>query len=485
MAVRYIERSTIGNAPIVISDPATDDALEYQATKQWENKAGGGGGSSDWSALNGRPYIEVTPNGPTDGGDYGPNTSGTTTGGLLEALLSLSSTGGKIYVKRGAYTWTSAYVYTPTDYIAVIFEPGCSITISAVNGTPTNIIDVAADSTGAGHHHIKWMGNGCTINTGAIAPGGGHWMGSNPNYVAGSPASYMVEVSGFRILNARGTVFGTGLTGLTANEKPEENNILWSISDIYVQPFSGINAIGGIRIQGMSFSTVKRCFADYSTVTTGDYSALFVTGNDSAGNVQFVDFIDCKSLGNGVSGQTLEVQGADNTTWQVVNQFIRFINCTFDSGGTSNKIPGQSGPYIDDNNGNSSSTSYIANVSFIGCNWVNCSIGYQSTSTYYGFIKYTGNGPDISQTLGLLGRAYGPVGSDVSYVAITVGSSPFTYSNNDGFPELITVTGGTVSSITINGMDTGMTSGVFLLESNYIMTITYSVAPTMNKQGVG
>jgi hypothetical protein len=65
--------------------------------------------------------------------------------------------------------------------------------------------------------------------------------------------------------------------------------------------------------------------------------------------------------------------------------------------------------------------------------------------------------------------------------SISVGASPFTFTNVNPVPELVTVTGGTVSQITVNGVNTGLTSGTFTLPSaGSTITVTYTVAPTMS-----
>ena len=47
---------------------------------------GGGGGNPFWYNIQGQPFVLVTPNGPSDGGNFGPNTPGTTTAGIQEAI---------------------------------------------------------------------------------------------------------------------------------------------------------------------------------------------------------------------------------------------------------------------------------------------------------------------------------------------------------------------------------------------------------------
>lgn len=67
-----------------------------------------------------------------------------------------------------------------------------------------------------------------------------------------------------------------------------------------------------------------------------------------------------------------------------------------------------------------------------------------------------------------------------SVVTPTVGASPYTYSNTKGTPQLVVVTGGTVSAITIFGVTVYTTTGHdFILPPGQSATITYSSAPTV------
>jgi hypothetical protein len=71
-------------------------------------------------------------------------------------------------------------------------------------------------------------------------------------------------------------------------------------------------------------------------------------------------------------------------------------------------------------------------------------------------------------------------------IAITPGSSPYAYRNLDSYPEEVVVSGGTVSAIDIsrNGSTyyaTGETAGIFHLEPDDYLKVTYSSTPTMTK----
>lgn len=56
--------------------------------------------------------------------------------------------------------------------------------------------------------------------------------------------------------------------------------------------------------------------------------------------------------------------------------------------------------------------------------------------------------------------------------------------NNCGYPCMVSVYGGTVSAISINGVVTGQTSGTFVVPSGATITLTYSSAPTWKWWGL-
>ncbi len=72
----------------------------------------------------------------------------------------------------------------------------------------------------------------------------------------------------------------------------------------------------------------------------------------------------------------------------------------------------------------------------------------------------------------------------IGVATITVGASPFTYANNDGVPEAVYITGGTVTGITKNGISLGVLATVFLEPAEQI-TVTYTVTPNMFKDQKG
>lgn len=75
-----------------------------------------------------------------------------------------------------------------------------------------------------------------------------------------------------------------------------------------------------------------------------------------------------------------------------------------------------------------------------------------------------------------VGAGAAPLVANNPIIIGNLGASPWTFSQASD--AMVIVTGGTVSEIAINGVNTGLASGVFYLPANYQFTITYTAAPT-------
>jgi hypothetical protein len=62
--------------------------------------------------------------------------------------------------------------------------------------------------------------------------------------------------------------------------------------------------------------------------------------------------------------------------------------------------------------------------------------------------------------------------------AMTLGANTVASLNPNPVARSITITGGTVTVIAVNGVTTGLTSGTFTVPAGGSITVTYSVAPT-------
>lgn len=77
-------------------------------------------------------------------------------------------------------------------------------------------------------------------------------------------------------------------------------------------------------------------------------------------------------------------------------------------------------------------------------------------------------------------RGYNPTG----YSAQAVGASPYTYTNNSGWPEMIVINGGTVTGITVNGQGVTTTSGQFIIGPGQTIQVAYSSTPNFYRFGL-
>lgn len=72
-----------------------------------------------------------------------------------------------------------------------------------------------------------------------------------------------------------------------------------------------------------------------------------------------------------------------------------------------------------------------------------------------------------------------PAASVTGVTQLALGASPATAFNTNAFPIQVTITGGTVSAIAVNGVTTGSTSGTFTVPAFGNITVTYTVLPTI------
>jgi hypothetical protein len=416
--------------------------------------------TGEWSGLFGRPFVVVSAVGESEtgiinaGADFGPDTPGTEMNGLDSAIASGA---GIIYVlNNGVHNWSpSAAVSSVQNGQIVIFEGSCT-----VNWNTTNIIVVGGNAAGTTQYsHNVWIGNGTHIINKS--------SGETGIYVQG----IMCHVDGFELDgNGAGAIHAVIRTPTSGGLQP----INCTLSNIHIYNFTGPNGTIPLTFNGTIYCAAYDCFVDGSNITSGnDYSLLYVNCDNN--NTSNCKFVRCRTRGNGSSGQCLEVQGNEVSGSTYSTQYLLFEDCTFNSGTGDDVLAGagSGGCYLDDNN-NSGSPAFIANITFLNCKWINCIMTYQSSNTYYGYIRYEGGMPSGFSGV-LLGR------SAQQTTAISVGASPFTYTNYDGFLEDVVVSGGTVSEIEIDGVSTGLTSGVFSLGVGHAITVTYSAAPTMTK----
>lgn len=69
--------------------------------------------------------------------------------------------------------------------------------------------------------------------------------------------------------------------------------------------------------------------------------------------------------------------------------------------------------------------------------------------------------------------------------SITVTASPFSYTNNSGAPQAVSIGGGTISALSVDGLAVTPTTNLFLIvPTGKVLSVTYSAAPTMFSLGL-
>jgi len=399
------------------------------------------------------PFVLIS-NNPNDNPDYSD---------LQTAMNEVGS--GIFYVRNTGTPYTFNTVYNTTDNQIVIFEAGTQINTSST----TVAFVVAYTSSGTPLNNIFWYGNGAILTLPANSRAYGIWIYPPTGTPKTAPRNIVVD--GFIINGNSSTnnlIFisnNQSYTSATPYSLQISNFVIRNMY-LYNNHFSTFNLYGSAT-NGL----IENVLIDNSSVPAGnDYSALII--HSPQGTVNYLTFQNVMVKGNGSSGQVLEVQGNVNSSAVVVTSHIRFIDCIFDTGASSPVAAGSGGPYLNDNNGTANSA-YITNIDFINCQWINAIISYQSTTTHFGYIRFIGSQPQgFSGTL--LGRSIGS-----NNTSISVGASPFTYTNSYDFPIIVTVSGGAVTSIALDGVTTGAVAGAFLLLPNHTLQVTYTTAPTM------
>ncbi len=460
-----------------------------------------------WNTLTGAPFVTVSTDGIANGGsatsnngaDYGPDTAGTSTGGIQEALNA--STSAIIYVMKsakGKYIQPNTCIFYTANYQVLIFEAGCYIQPLSTwaksgtgnfGGNPPPVINVGVGSAGQVYHHCALFGNGTIIdgvNTLSSSANAYSMIGVAPSgqaVAAGNP--YMIKIDGFELIHTNSTPFvvsggnGSGYnnTYTTATKQIEISNIY---AHEYQVPTTAVN-LNGLQCNGsVWYCWAHDCIFDCSANTSSeDYSNMFIYGNQ--GDVKYWLVERCIFKGNGTVGQVIELQGANNApATLVVNEYLTFRECTFDTGASSGApLAGAGGGYIDDYDTSASTNDFIDKIIFENCKWVNCGLTYKAAASRFGYVRYYGGAPGaISGTL--TGRS-----PNEAPLAITVGASPFTFTNTNTFRVIVYVAGGTVSSITYNGTAVSASTGAsFELDYNDALVVTYSAAPSMYQKAI-
>ena len=78
-----------------------------------------------------------------------------------------------------------------------------------------------------------------------------------------------------------------------------------------------------------------------------------------------------------------------------------------------------------------------------------------------------------------IGGTWKTAGGGTAPTSVTVPASGAAYTPSTSINTILFVSGGTVTGIAINGVATGLTSGVFPLKANDTITFTYTTVPVV------
>lgn len=392
---------------------------------------------SDWTDFQGAPFVTVSPTGlasglePNNGANFGPDTPGTVTNGIQEALNSIPS-GGYVYCLNGSYSASAAIKFTGS-YQRLEFEAGSMLTFSS---HVTANIPVWFNDGGSGllawsgglihmgsalatptvYSHQWFIGNGLQINWGsntqnssggsaagnngnntgfAIMLPGGY---SNPSYSGAGGQDYRIEgvvMTGSiwnQIVWMEDWLCDNGPGGPSYNSTPPSTTqqsgglVVRDVIATYgADPNATQNA--GIFISGGFNILIERVRIDMSAFSgvgnNVDADPILIRG--TTGECYDVTVRHCyfrlyQSLSFS-SGSVIEVQGCGRSELNYAFcHDIVFDQCTLDANGSSTVYAGGGGGYIDDTNG-TSSTGFVWNVDFRNCKWVGgAGVGYRATA---------------------------------------------------------------------------------------------------------
>jgi hypothetical protein len=94
-------------------------------------------------------------------------------------------------------------------------------------------------------------------------------------------------------------------------------------------------------------------------------------------------------------------------------------------------------------------------------------------------VNTTGQAASVTVTGGTItGILVAPFPVQPALTAPAVPLTTVAQANASAFPVAVTVTGGTVTVISVNGVASGLTSGIVVVPAGGTVAITYSVAPT-------
>lgn len=455
-----------------------------------------------WVNLQGKPVVTVSPIGlgtsppaaiANDGADFGPDTAGTQTSGIQEALNSVATSGGTVYCRRGAYS-LSAPIYNTGNFQTVVFAAGTVLTFSPSGSYQNwftwdvgdiwvgcNFVTASGGTGQETYHDCAWYGNGTTIQCSGQSVSNTH--GEQVFVIVAYTQSaypdpgYNLTIDGFTANGFGGAALemvNYSGAGGAAYSQQWRRVIVRRLTATMAQnthssPFGSGIVVGGSN--GVVFEDLYVDCSNVQSTAAPDVSNCYITSTDG-GDTQSITFKRCYFKSGGGSGSAnpgsvLEAQGSDSAT--ASTHEILFEDCVFDSGASSGSpVGGAGGIYIDDG-----SAGYIFNTEFRRCQFIHCGCEFQSRGSKFGYLRFVDGGMPGAFQGSLQGR--GPKDGGVAITVVASGTPlEFVYTNDDGIDEDVIVSGGSPGSngtIYLNGYDCRATLGTFRVRPGDTLTL--------------
>lgn len=261
--------------------------------------------SARWRDVLGRPFVVVTPNGPSDGGDYGPNTPGTVTGGIQEAINAADAAGGiSVEILPGTYDLTGQ-VTAPANGHINIRGHGFSLPVGAGLARPATGVILACKTAGSHAIYVdkqlkSFSVDGISIDLSAEGAATGHGIFFDAATYVGTlastaPFSEIVMAMGFSIRNVYvygtdaghyGFVFANIVVGCT------ENLFAGGLGGFY--EWTAINPTGSTTVSHMGNCRMRGY--NQAQVTSGAPTVNIVAYTSDGTGYTAVNYVDMDML---------------------------------------------------------------------------------------------------------------------------------------------------------------------------------------------
>lgn len=434
---------------------------------------------------------------------------------IKNAALSASALGGgAVYLPTGTYLWTSAVaavlgagvtirgdgryasVFTTNNVAAQFFNvtgTGASIRsvgfTSSVTNTSGTWVILAGTENSMEDWHMSGQFNGVTV-TGVATKVRKFWFGANAGggidmIMLCGDASPTVSDGLWEAQSAPFPVSGLSLQNCTAGEF-SRLDILTRGATVAVIPSNGQSCdddsfsdcffdsgVTGLFIQNTGTGAVSRfnCTNCWTGDNSGNGVSIVNAGSGVMAGFEFVQHSFCVNGGSGIttSGvvtgvRTLGGISAGNTGEGAFWNHAGDIQMIGTRVGATDGLNGNAA-------GGIALNAPLTRVNILGCD-VSANAVFELSD------NCTASIPKVIQNC----PGYTPLPN----AAVTVGVSPFSWTNNTGAPVNLYIQNGTVSQVLVNGLFTGVnaTNAVVLVPALGVAKITYSGLPTVDYQGL-